>query len=262
MKAVILATLALASGAAAQERDYCPSRPGLGTPACTIDPGKVSVETAVADWERDDQGDTRMDTVLVGDTIVRVGLGATTEAIVGWTPYGHVRERDEATGAIDRFSRVGDVTLGLKANLASPDGSGLSFAVLPYVTLPTGRMPVGAGDWGAGVLAPLTYDLTDSVNLQFTPEVDAAVNEDGDGRHFAVSGIAGIDVKLSKALDVTAEIETLRDEDPSGSTTQAFAALSLAWLAKDDLQLDLGAVAGLNHDTPDARLYAGVSRRF
>lgn len=262
MRALALAALALASGAAAQDRDYCPSRPGLGTPACTIDPGKVSVETAVADWERDDRSDTRMDTVLVGDTVVRVGLSTTTEAIVGWTPYGHVRERDKASGVIDRFSGVGDVTLGVKANLASPDGSGLAFAVLPYVTLPTGRVPVGAGDWGAGVLAPLTYDLTDSVNLQFTPEVDAAVNESGDGRHLAYSGVAGVDVKLTEAVDVTAEIETLRDEDPSGSTTQAFAALSLGWMAKDDLQLDVGAVAGLNHDTPDARVYAGVSRRF
>lgn len=262
MKMLLLATVFLASAAAAEDRDYCPARPGLGTPACTIAPGKVSVETSLADWERDDQPDTRTDTVLIGDTQVRIGLTDRIEALVGWTPYGHVRERDKASGTIDRTAGVGDVTFGFKANLSHPDGKGLSIAVLPYATLPTGRTPIGAGDWGGGVLVPVTYDLSDAVNLQFTPEIDAAVNESGDGRHLAYSAVIGVGVQLSKALDVTAELQDLRDEDPTDTTTQTFAALSLAWMASDDLQLDVGGVAGLNHDAPDARVYAGVARRF
>ena len=63
--------------------------------------------------------------------------------------------------------------------------------------------------------------------------------------------------------DKTAEVlQALRDDDPAEHTTQALAALSLAWSANDDLQFDIFGAAGLNHDTPDARLYAGISRRF
>lgn len=118
-----------ASPALAEDRDYCPTRPGLGTTPCTIAPKHVSVETALTDWTLDDQTDQRTDTVLIGDTFVRVGLTDTIEAQLGWTPYGHVRTRDKTTQAVDTAGRVSDVTLGIKANLLHPDGSGLSIAV-------------------------------------------------------------------------------------------------------------------------------------
>ena len=240
--------------------DYCPDRPGLGTPACTIDPGRVSVETALADWTLDKQGGDRTDTVLIGDTFVRIGLTDTVEAQIGWTPYGVVHDR--SGGTVDRRGRVGDVMLGMKANFANPDGEGLSVAAQPFVTLPVGRQPVGAGDWGAGMIVPVTYDVSKAVNIQFVPEIDAAVDEDGRGRHFAASGLVGLSWELDEKLTIGAEGQVLRDDDPSGRTTQALASAFVAYKASDDLQLDLGGVAGLNRDAPDVELYAGVSRRF
>ena len=142
-------------------------------------PGRVSVETSLGDWTLDKQGGDRTDTVLIGDTSVRIGLTDSIEAQVGWTPLGIVRER--TGGAVDRATRAGDATLGIKANLRNPDGSGFSVAVQPFVTLPVGRAPVGARDWGAGLVVPLTYDLSKTVNLEITPEVDAAVDQDGRG---------------------------------------------------------------------------------
>lgn len=254
--------LCIATPALADERDYCPTRPGLGTTPCTIAPGHVSVETALADWTLDDQPDARTDTVLVGDTLARLGISDSIELQLGWTPYGHQRTRDKASGAVDQAGRVGDVLLGAKANLLHPDGSGVSVAVQPFVTLPAGRPPIGAGDWGAGVVVPVTFDLNKALNLATTSEVDAAVDSDGHGRHLAYSEVLGLGVKLTKTLTGTVEAQVVRDEDPDGHTTQALASASLAWMAKDDLQLDCGAVAGLNRDAPDLELYLGVSRRF
>ena len=241
-------------------RDYCPARPGLGSPACTIDAGRVSVETSLADWTLDRQGSDRTDTVLIGDTLVRIGLNDTIEAQIGWTPVGFVRER--SGGTVDRATRTGDVTLGLKANLANPDGSGLSIAAQPFVTLPVGRQPIGAGDWGAGLVVPVTYDLSKTVNVQFVPEIDAAVDQDGRGRHFAASAVVGLGIGLNDKLTVELEGQMLRDDDPTGKTTQDLAAVSLAYKATDDLQLDIGGIAGLNRDAPDIELLAGISRRF
>jgi hypothetical protein len=150
VKALAIALVSLAAfhaaGASAQEREYCPERPGIDTPACTMAKGRVSVETAIADWTRDDQPGSRDDNILLGDTLVRVGISGTIEARVGWTPFGHDRMRDQ-TG-IDTVNGVGDVSLGMKANLRDPDGSGLSIAVLPYVT-PAGRA-IGDRRWRLG----------------------------------------------------------------------------------------------------------------
>lgn len=243
-----------------KERDYCPARPGLGTPACTIAPGRVSVETALADWTLEKSGGDRTDTILFGDTLVRAGVADNLELQLGWTPVGIVRDR--TAGMVERATRVGDVTLGAKLNLANPDGSRLSFALQPYVSLPVGRMPVGAGDWSAGLVAPLTYDISDKVNLEITPEIDAATDEDGHGRHLAYSGVVGLGFALTKALTLEVENQVQRDDDPDGASTQDRAALSLAWMARDDFQLDVGAVAGVSGGAPDAEVYLGVSRRF
>jgi len=259
---LLIVAASTATTAFAEERDYCPARPGLGTPACTISPGRVSVETSLVDWTLQRDSSQRTDTVLIGDTLVRIGLTDTVEAQIGWTPYGHVRTRDKLAGTIDSAGATGDAMLGLKVNLHHPDGSGLSAAIQPFVTIPIGRSPLGAGDWGAGVVAPVDYALNDTLSLQFTPEVDAAVDQDGNGRHFAASGTVGLGVALSKKVNMTVEFQALRDADPSGKTWQALESTSLAWMPNSNLQLDMGAVAGLNHDAPDAELYVGVSRRF
>lgn len=258
----VLMLMVVPATALAKDRDYCPTRPGLGTTPCTIAPGHVSVETALTDWTLEQDAAQRTDTVLVGDTFARLGLNDSIEAQFGWTPYGHVRTRDKLAGTVENVSRVGDVMLGLKANLRHPDGSGVSIAIQPFVTLPVGRAPVGAGDWGAGVVVPITFDLSDAVNFATTTEADAAVNQDGHGRHFAASETLGFGFKLSKSLTATIEGQVQRDQDPSGATTQGLASVSLAWMAKDNLQFDVGAVAGLNRDAPDAEFYVGVSRRF
>ncbi|MDQ2878272.1 MAG: transporter [Pseudomonadota bacterium] len=260
LTAALLATLA--TPALAQDRDYCPERPGLNTPPCIIDKGHVSIETSIADWTLDDQPDSRTDTVLIGDTKLRIGVSDTIEAQIGWTPYGHVRQRDKTSGAVSSDGAVGDVSLGAKINLMNPGGDQASIAILPYVTLPVGRTPTGAGDWGAGVLLPLSFSLSDTVSLAATPEADAAVDQGGHGRHLAYSGTAGLGFKLTKALTLTGEGQVLRDDDPSGHTTQALAALSLGWMAAKTLQFDLFAAAGLNRDAPTLEIYGGISRRF
>ncbi len=265
MKRWFALALLIPVAAEAQERGYCPERPGINTPPCTIAAGRVSVETSLADWTRDDEGAVRSDTVLIGQTLVRLGLANTIEAQVGWTPFGHVRERIRsaaAPAAVDTADRVGDVTLGVKANLRNPDGSAFSIAVLPYVSLPVGRTPVGAGDWATGVLLPISYSVSDRIGLALTPEVDAAVDGDGDGRHLAYSLAAGLSYALTATLAVTGELQALRDDDPDGHVTQTVAALSFAFAAGPDTQFDIFGAAGLSRDAPDAELYAGIAHRF
>lgn len=255
-----IATPALTQDNGAQLRDYCPERPGLNTPPCIVDRGHVSVETSLADWTLAKSGGDRTDTVLIGDTKVRIGVSDTVEAQIGWTPFGH--SRAAVAGAIDTKDGVGDVTLGVKANLAHPEGKGFSVAVLPYVRLPVGRAPIGAGDWGAGALLPLNFDLSDTVALIATPEIDAAVDQDGSGRHLAYSGTAGLAWQPVHAVTLTGEARVERDRDPAGHETHALAALSVGVMAGKSLQFDVLGAAGLNRTSPDFEIYGGVAKRF
>lgn len=258
----LFATLPGVALAQQASRDLCADRPGLGTPACTVEPGRIVFELGLADWTREHDGDKRTDTILAGDMLVRIGLAGHLEAQVGWTGYGDVRTREPLTAMVERRDGIGDVTLALRRNLSNPDGSGLSIAIMPFATLPVGNSAIGAGDWGAGLLLPIGFDLGSGLSLAFTPEVDAAVDSDGSGRHFAYGSVAGLGFDLSGSLSGTAELSATRDEDEPEHTTQMLASLSFAWQSGDDLQLDIGANLGLNHDSPDRQIHAGIVRRF
>ncbi|HEX8572719.1 MAG TPA: transporter [Allosphingosinicella sp.] len=259
-----LGALGLAATAAQAEalRDFCPDRPGLGTPPCTIDPGHFDTELGLADWTLDRLPASRDETIEAGQLLVRVGLSGSLEAQVGWTAFGHVRTRDLATGSVADASGVGDLTIALRQNLLRPDGGGFSLAVMPFATLPTGNEALGAGEWTAGLLVPLSYDLGGGVQLGLTALAEAAADEDRNGRHLAYGGVAGLALPLSASVELTLEAAATRNKDPSGRSTEWLAGLSAGWMARDDLQVDAGANIGLNAAAADLQLYVGISRRF
>lgn len=257
---MILALLLAAT--AADGPRFCPTRPSLGESGCTTEPGHVHVEASAVDWERDDGPDQRQDTVLAGDLVLRIGVSDSAELQLAWTPFGHVRVRDKTSGAISHADRVGDVRVGIRQNLRHPDGKGLSIAVEPSVLLPVGRAPVGARTWGAGLVVPVTFDLSDKLNLQLTNEIDAEPNEDGSGRHLRVNEVVGLGYDLSDQLTAVAELQLTRDNEPGDHTTQLLAAGSLAWQPRPRLQLDVLVGAGLNRDAADVRVLTGGAVLF
>jgi hypothetical protein len=243
-------------------RDYCPDRPGMNTPPCTIDPGRVSAEMSFLDWTRQNDPDARTDTLLAGDLALRLGVATHAELRLAWTPWGHVRTRDKATGQVTTQSGTGDVTLGIKRNLVSPSGDGFSLALLPSVTLPTGGAAIGAGDWAAGLQAPTSFPLAGPVSFAVTPEIDAAVDGDRHGRHLAYGSAAGFSITATKALAFAIEADVMRDEDPAGASTSAAAGIAADYKLGDNVQIDLAGEFGLNHATPGLRIYTGIARRF
>lgn len=263
--AVLAGLLSMSALAAAQEttsRDLCADRPGLGTPACTVEAGHMVFEVGLGDWTHERDAQSRTDTVEAGDMLLRVGLTDDLEAQWGWTAYGHVRTRDGLSGAVDRSDGVGDMTLALRRNLHNPDGSGFSVALMPYASLPIGGKAIGAGDWGAGLLLPVSFDLGHGLSLGLTPEVDAAVDADGDGRHLAFGSVVGLDVALGDTLSATIETSLMRNDDPGDHETQALGGLALAWQPSDAMQFDIGVAIGLNSASPDSEVYLGLARRF
>ncbi|MEJ7934491.1 transporter [Sphingobium sp. AN558] len=260
---VAAAFAALPAAAQAQDaRELCADRPGLGTPACTVEPGRLVFELGLGDWTRQKDAASETNMAKTGDALFRVGLTDSLEAQLGWTAYGHVRIRDRSTNAEEKDGGVGDIALALRQNLHNPDGSGFSVAVMPYVTLPAGGAAIGAGDWGAGLLVPVSFDLGHGLSLALTPEVDAAVDGDRSGRHLAYGSVFGLGLDFGNDVSATIETSAMRDDDPDGHSTEALAGLSFAWQPSKDMQFDIGANIGLNAASPDREIYLGVVRRF
>ena len=157
--------------------------------------------------------------------------------------------------------------------------------------LATGRRPAGIGSatgadfsWQAGhprssssirsstaVLARVenfransARALPDGWSLGLTAEVDALENAAGHGRHGAGSLTLGLSRGVGGGVNLGAEIWGGWDFDPSGHGRQRSFDLSAAWIPLKDanLQLDGGVNLGLDRQTPQAQIYAGVSRRF
>ena len=99
---VVFAALLLLSPIAAHAEeapDLCVDRPGLGTPTCTLEPGRVMVEFGALQWEHTAAPGARDDTITLADTLVRIGLGGSTDLQVGLGGWGHARSRAGALSA-------------------------------------------------------------------------------------------------------------------------------------------------------------------
>ncbi|WP_055785174.1 MULTISPECIES: transporter [unclassified Sphingomonas] len=248
--AFVVVGMALSVPSVAAARDYCPTRPSLGQSACTVEAGHFAIETALTDWERSRDSDT----VLFGDTLFRLGLSDATELQVEWTPIGVARDRPIGRNV----ARTGDLEVGTRIALRNPDGKGLSYGLQPSVLVPVGRSPIGDGGWGAAMVAPVSYDLSDRLNLQFSPEIAWLPREQGRGNMVVATATVGLGLTLSKACQLTTELQFERADD----VTDHRLALAVAWQLSDDVFIDTGGAAGLDDHTPELRLYSGISKRF
>ena len=217
------------------------------------------VEFGIANWERSQDGDTRSDLFRLGETAVRTGISDHMEVELGWTAFATERVRDLASGNVDRSSGVGDVTVALKHALGPPDGPA---AVRVAVTLPVGSGPDVDGDWSASAMLPLEFDLGKSVKLALTPEVDHAANSERSGHHIAYGSVIGLEYDLTPKLAISADVAVFRNEDPDARHTDKTLGLAVAWQPIEDLQFDVGGVAGIDETAPAVGLYVGVAKRF
>jgi len=258
----LLATAAYAQDAAQDAgRDFCADRPGKGSPPCVLDAGRFQAELGLVDraWTRG--GGTSSDDTSFGTLELRLGLSDRVEGQLSWNAYERIHDKDH--GASSTADGVGDLGLALRWSLKNPGGDGVSVALQPFATAPVGSGQIGDGTWLGGVILPVSLPLNADWSLALSPEVDVRADADGSGRHAGFGGAVGVGRSFGPvALGV--ELWADRDEDPSGHVTSASFDLTAGWTpaALKDVQLDVSAYVGLNHDTPDLALAVGVAKRF
>ena len=237
----------------------CTDRPAKATSVCTVPAGTFQLETDLPNFTRMDDGGTRTDTILYANPTLKLGIGANTDVQVNIAPY--VENRTRVNDIVSSIQGLGDLYIRLKQRLTKPD-SKFQIGVVPFVKVPVAKLGIGNREWEGGVVVPVQFTLPDGFSLTFAPEADALANAAGPGKHAQLVGAANLGKSLSSKLTANVELWTAQNYDPTGTVGQYSADVALAYLVSNTLQLDAGANFGLNHVTPGAQLYFGVSTRF
>lgn len=251
-----LLLLCVANAAPAADEPICADRPGNGTGTCTVPAGHWQVETGLADWTLQKGEGDRATALALGETAVKYGLTERSDIALDVTPW------QRASAGADRASGFGDLTISYKHRLTANDAP-VEVAVLPFVKAPTANHLLGNGKWEGGLLLPIGYAIVGSpLAIGLTPELDWVADADGRGYHAAMVQVAGIGWQATTRLNLSAEIWGQWDRDPAGTTREASADGSIAYLLSNSVQLDAGVNFGLNHATADVEIYGGVSKLF
>lgn len=260
-RALIAAAL-LAGGSPAlaeEEEPICTDRPTKANATCTVPVGNWQLESSPVSWSRTEAGETEIEVLSLGSSVVKVGLTDHSDLQIGFTPYVHVNAR--AGQAKTNASGIGDVTVRYKHRLTG-DGAPVRLGVIPFVKLPTADGKIGNGKVEGGLAVPINIATGSPVSILLGPELDLLADADGQGRHAALVNLVNLSGAIAPGLTLAGELWTMTNFDPVETLTSASADIALAYAVNKGLQLDFGANVGLTSSAPDLELYAGLSLRF
>lgn len=220
----------------------------------------LQVETTLVDWVRDRSAGVRSDELAIGETALKLGISERFHLELVIAPY--VRSRVREAGESETVSGFGDAIFAAKYRLTG-DSAPVQVALRPFVKIPTAKQALRNGEVEGGLVVPIDYAIGGTqLTLGLSPELDVIADGDASGHHLAMAQVVGLGIPLSSRLSVAAEAAAVWEWDPAGTTRQYALGGSAAYLLSNDVQVDAGAVVGLNRDTPDLELYSGIALRF
>lgn len=191
-------------------------------------------------------------------TILSYGITDNVDIVFGM-PYQwfKVKEDGEVTSKEDGIS---DMSLEIKWRFYEKDG--LSLALKPGITLPTGDDDKGLGQGRA------TYSLFLITTKEIEPVVlhlnlgyvrnENKLDERNDIWHVSLAG----ETEVVKDLKVVANIGAERNPDKTSNTHPAFILGGLIYSITENFDIDVGIKAGLNKPETDLTFLAGIAWRF
>lgn len=191
------------------------------------------------------------------------GIGDSVDIVVA-SPWVWSRVRED--GAVtSEENGIGDLSLQLKWRFF--DREGLSLAVKPVITLPTGDENRGLGNgktsYGIGLILTRQFEpFALHVNGAYTRnefrlDADKKINR-SDIWNASVAA-AG---QVSKSLQLVADLGVESNGYRGSHTSPAYILGGAIYSLREDLDLDFGVKRGLNGPEADMTWLAGVTLRF
>jgi hypothetical protein len=244
-------------------RSFAPDRPAKGTGPTTVDAGRIVVELEAFNYARQKSDGVQTTTWVGPNPTIKIGLTDRIDFQINWAPFQQAKIHDSAAGTTDKFSGDTDLILRSKINLWGNEGTGkTAFAIVPFVKLGTAPEGLGNKSTEGGVILPYSLSLGNDISLAFTSEIDYLRDSGRHGYHAGYVNSIGLSGPIMKDVTLTGELWSSINRDPGNTIRQYSVDAALAWMARPNLQFDVGANVGLNSSTPALQLYTGVSRRF
>jgi hypothetical protein len=217
--------------------------------------GKWQLELG-SQYEHDHENDVKENDVEVAP-VLTYGLTDTTDVIVG-IPCQSLREQEE--GVATRGSGFGDASFEVKWRFYEKDG--LSFAIKPGITLPTGNNDkgLGTGKVGYGAFFIATRELkpwTFHVNLGYQRNENVQ-----DARKDIWYASLASEYELSKHLRGVGNIGAGRSDNPASGSNPAFLLGGLIYALSDSIDVDAGFKYGFTRNEADNTILLGFTFRF
>jgi hypothetical protein len=206
-------------------------------------------------------------TVNCSDTAVALsyGLSDRIDLIASVSLQGS-RLKENSNVTFDEHD-IGDLTMEMKCRILENRNNGLSLAIKPGLSIPSGdeRKGFGNGEVSGGVVVMATYEsklCALHANIAYTRN-DYRLEDDqatlrNDIWHASLAAVLNVSDKLRAVTNIG--IET--NSDKSSGTAPTFLIGGLIYGVNDMIDLDLGIKNGLNHTETDTTLMAGLAVRF
>lgn len=196
-------------------------------------------------------------------TILSYGIVDNVDIVLG-LPYQWTKAKEdgEVTSDVDGIS---DMSLEVKWRFHEKNG--LSLALKPGVSIPTGNENKGFGNGRAGysTLFIITKELEPwafHLNLGYTYN-NYKLQADRDANRKGIWHIsAASEVEVVKDLKAVANIGMERNPDKTSNTHPAFILGGLIYSISENIAVDFGIKGGLNNPETDLTFLAGIAFKF
>jgi hypothetical protein len=191
-------------------------------------------------------------------TIISYGITDNADIVLG-IPYQWFRIKEDGD-TVEKEDGLSDMSLELKWRFFEKEG--LSLALKPGITIPTGDEDKGLGT------GRVTYSLFFITTKEIEPWAfhlnlgyirnENKVDERKDLWHLSLAS----EVEVIKDLKAVANIGIERNPDKSSNTHPAFILGGLIYSINENIDIDFGIKGGLNKPETDLTYLAGIAWKF
>lgn len=227
--------------------------------------GRFQLElNAQVSSDEEDAGETETrETAAEAAAVLSSGIRDNIDMVLG-IPF--LRDRSSEGGSfISDQEGPGDISLELKWRFY--ETGGLSFALKPGVTLPTGDEDRGLGNGRASY--SLTFITTGEsgpwashMNLGYTRNEFALETDREAFRKDLWSASCAAEVEVAEGLRAVGNVGIQRNPERASNSHPAFILAGMIYSVSKRVDIDFGLKAGLNEPETDWTGLAGMSLRF
>lgn len=255
----LLCLTVFGSAHAAEDDTISTDRPDFVESSQVVGKGRIQLETSVQ-WDRlrDDASHER---TLSTPTLLRIGVGESTELRIETDGRTVVHAVDPASGARTMTAGYADTAIGVKWHLRDQQDQQASLGLLLHADLPSGSRELRGHGVRPSLRLAAEWDLPHDLSFGVMPGV--AVDRDDNGRRYAYGILAAtLGKEFGERVRGFVELAAPQIARASYGGTQASFDTGLTYLIDKNIQADFLLTHGLNRRTPDLSVAIGLSVRM